>query len=105
VKTVLAAPTQAEQQGSARLAHGGTIHQFLIEPGAADIEFHDGTVVWRFDHAKTAEIIELLTEITESANTAGHHYVDISTPAKTLVLSHNEYLDKIATNTGEPPTA
>jgi hypothetical protein len=105
VKTFLAAVTQAEQRGSSRLVHGDTIHQFLIEPGAADIEFHDGSVVWRLDHAKAAEIIELLTEITESTNAAGHHYVDISTPAKTLVLSHNEYLDKISTNSGTLPTA
>jgi hypothetical protein len=68
VKAVLAALTQAEQQGSARLVHGGTIHQFFIEPGAADIEFHEGTVVWRLDLAKAAEMIELLTETRESTD-------------------------------------
>lgn len=50
LETFLAALTQAEQQGSARLDHDGTIHDFRIEPGAADIELHDDRVVWRLDH-------------------------------------------------------
>jgi hypothetical protein len=41
---MLAAVTQAAQHGSARLHHGATSHQFLIESGAADVGFHDGTV-------------------------------------------------------------
>jgi hypothetical protein len=40
VSDVLAAVTQAAQRGSARLDHGATIHQFHIEPGAADVELH-----------------------------------------------------------------
>lgn len=94
VNTVLAAVTQAAQQGSARLEHGPTIHQFVVEQGAADIKFHEGAVVWRLDAALAAEVIGLLTELHEPPS-AGHHYVDISTPAKMLVLSRNEYLDKL----------
>jgi hypothetical protein len=96
VTDVLAAMTQAAQRGSAQLDHGATIHQFLIEPGAADVEFHEGTVVWRLDAVKAAEIIELLTEL-DGPPTTGHHYVEgMSTPAETIVLSRNEYLDLAA---------
>ena len=91
VDTVLAALTQAAQKGSARLDHGVTIHQFDIEPGAADIEFGEGTVLWRLDSAKAAEIIEFLTEMHDHPDDSGHYYVDISKPADMLVLSQNEY--------------
>src|ERR1700733_14783802 len=87
----LAALIQAEQQGSSRLDLGGTTHQFRIEPGATDIAFHDGDVMWRLDPAKAAEIAELLTEMVKRPG-PGHYYVDISSPADTLVLSQEEYV-------------
>jgi len=83
---------RAQQQGTSRLECGGTVHEFLIQPGAADVELHDDRAVWRLDHAKAAEIIELLTAMTQSTTDAGHYYVDISTPAETLVLSRNEHV-------------
>ncbi|HET7072721.1 MAG TPA: hypothetical protein VFI55_01390 [Mycobacterium sp.] len=92
VATFLSPLLSAHQQGASRLEHGGTVHDFLIEPGAADIELHGDRVVWRLDHAKAAEIIELLTAMTQSSTGAGHYYVDISTPAETLVLSRNEHV-------------
>lgn len=91
VGEVLAAVTEASQQGSARLDHGATIHQFLIEPGAAAVEFHEGRVVWRLDAAKAEEIIVLLDSMIGSGIPEGHHYVDISKPTDMLVLSRNEY--------------
>jgi hypothetical protein len=48
--------------------------------------------VWRLDHAKAREIIELLMAMTQSTTSAGHYCVDISTPAETLVLSRNEHV-------------
>lgn len=90
VNTVLAALFQAERQGSSRIAHDGKIHEFLIDPGAADIELHDDKAVWRLDDATAIEIIELLTAMTHSTTGAGHYYVDISAPTETLVLSRNE---------------
>lgn len=105
VDTVLAALTQAAQQGSAGLNHGATIHQFRIEPGAADIEFRVGTVVWRLDAAVAGEIIELLTEMHDHPG-SGHHYVDISKPADMLVLSRNEYpLNLLPPEAVYPPPA
>ncbi|KZS59470.1 hypothetical protein [Mycobacterium ostraviense] len=92
VNTVLAALVQAERQGSSRMAHDGKIHDLLIDPGAADIELHDDKVAWRLDDAKAIEIIELSTAMTHSTTGPGHHYVDISAPTETLVLSRNEYV-------------
>jgi hypothetical protein len=74
VDQVLAAVKRAAVQGSARLDHGATAHQFLIEAGAADVEFGEGTVVWRLDSAVAAEITELLTEMHDHPG-SGHHYV------------------------------
>jgi hypothetical protein len=78
----------------AHLDHGATSHQFRIEPNAASVDLHGNTIVWRLDTGNAAEIIELLTAM-HGRPSAGHHYVDINTPAKTLVLSRNEYLDKL----------
>ena len=79
VDGVLAAVTQAARQGSAQLDHGATVHQFLIQAGGADVEFGEGTVVWRLDSAVASEIIELLTEMHDHPG-SGHHYVDICKP-------------------------
>lgn len=92
VTTLLSALVRAQQQGASRLERDGTVHEFLIQPDAADIELHDDRVVWRLDDSKAAEIIELLTAMTQSPTDAGHYYVDISTPAETLVLSRNEHV-------------
>ncbi|WP_102140887.1 hypothetical protein [Mycobacterium hubeiense] len=90
VEAFLTPLRQAEQHGLSRMDHGGITHEFSIEPGAADIELHDDRVVWRFDQAKAAKIIEMLTGMSQSSG-AGHYYVDISEPARTLVISHNEW--------------
>ncbi|BBZ15192.1 hypothetical protein [Mycobacterium branderi] len=89
VSEVLTAVTQAVQLGSARLNHGATTHHFVIETGTANVEFHNGAVLWRLDRAVAAEIIELLTEMHDNPG-SGHHYVDLSKPSG-LVLSLNEY--------------
>lgn len=90
VDTFLAAITRAEQQGSWRLHHGETIHEFLMEAGAADIDLQDDRVVWRLGRPKAVEIIEKLTALEDPG--PGHHYVDISKPTRTLVLSCDEYV-------------
>jgi len=90
VDAFLAPLRQAEQQGSSRLEHGGMTHEFFIEADAANIELYDDRVVWRFDHSTAVEIIEMLTAMKQQSG-AGHYYVDIATPAHTLVISRNEY--------------
>jgi hypothetical protein len=92
VTTFLSALVRAQREGASRLEGDGAVHDFRIEPDAADIELHDDRVVWRLDHAKAAEIIELLTAMTQSTTGADHYYVDISTPAETPVLSRNEHV-------------
>ncbi|OBG92921.1 hypothetical protein A5697_06120 [Mycobacterium sp. E3251] len=106
VSEVRAAVTQAAQHGSAQLDHGATIHQFFIEPGAAEVEFHEGLVVWRLDAAKAEEITVLLDSMVDSGIPEGHHYVDISKPADMLVLSRNEYpLNLLPPEAVYPPPA
>jgi hypothetical protein len=89
--TFLTTFTRAAQQWSAQLDLGNTTYQFLIEAGAAHVEFGARTVVWRFDHAKAAEVIDMLTAAVQSTHPAGHHYVDITAPADLLALSYNEH--------------
>jgi hypothetical protein len=86
-----AALKDAAEQGSSQLQHGGVTHEYLIQADAADIDLDDIRVVWRLDLAKAAEIIEDLDELS-SGDRPGHHYVDISKPTETLVLSRDEYV-------------
>jgi hypothetical protein len=96
----------ADQQGSSRLEHDGVAHEFRIEPGAADIELNRTHVVWRLDQVKATEIIEDLAVLSGKSGagdpTSGHFYVDMLTPAKTLVVSRDEYVDVIYP--WQPPT-
>jgi hypothetical protein len=90
VTTFVTALRDAEQRGSSQLEHDGVTHQFVIQPGAADIELGTNRVVWRLDHAKAVEIVEDLT-VMSNDDRPGHNYVDIYSPTKTLVLSRDEY--------------
>lgn len=91
VATLVTAFKEAAAQGASRLQHNEITHEFRVEAGAADIELDADRVVWRLDPAKAAEIIEKL-DVLRSSDRPGHHYVDISQPAETLVLSRDEYL-------------
>jgi hypothetical protein len=91
VATFVNALRDAEQRGSSQLEHDGLTHQFVIQAGAADIELGENRVVWRLDHAKAVEIVEVLTAMS-SSDRPGHSYVEISTPTNTLVLSRDEYV-------------
>ena len=65
----------------------------LADPAFAAGGVDTGFIARFLDAAKAAEIIELLAELNGPPST-GHHYVeDIATPAPTIVLSRNEYLD------------
>jgi hypothetical protein len=91
VATFTDALNDAVRLGSSRLEHGGVMHEFVMQAGAADIEMGEARVVWRLDHTKAVEILDDLTAIKE-ADGPGHNYVDISTPTTTLVLSRDEYV-------------
>jgi hypothetical protein len=93
VNAFLAALIQGEREGASPLEVEGTTHQFFIEGDASDIEFHDedDRVVWRLSGAKGQEVRELLADMSQHPG-RGHHYVDISAPARTLVISLDEYV-------------
>ena len=81
---------RAAQQPS-QLTHDGTIHEFAIEDGNAVVELQAGHVTWRFARSKLAEVVEKL-DAMKAAPGPCHHYVYISSPAETLVLSRDEYV-------------
>jgi hypothetical protein len=82
---------QKEQGSSSQLMHGGATHIFAIEDGKADVELQKGHATWRFSPSKLAEVLEKLDAMKASLGPC-HHYVDISSPAETLVLSCDEYV-------------
>jgi hypothetical protein len=90
VATFADALNDAVRLGSSRLEHGGVIHEFVMQAGAADIEMGEDRVVWRLDRTKAVEIVDDLTAIRD-ADGPGHNYVDISTPTTTLVLASPRY--------------
>lgn len=51
----------------------------------------DGTLVWSISMPKLQEITEKLDAL-RAASGPCHHYVDISEPVETLVLSRDEYI-------------
>lgn len=81
-------------QGSSRFVHDGVTHEFRIDPSAAALELEETHVVWRLDHAKAVEIINDLAVLSDKGRD-GHQYVDISTPAQTLIVSRDEYVDVV----------
>jgi hypothetical protein len=86
---------EAQERGSSQLEHNGITHQFVIQPGAADIELGANRVVWRVDRAKAVEIVEDLA-LMSNDDRPSHSYVDISSPTNTLVLSRDEYVRVVA---------
>lgn len=83
----------ARAQRFLQLDCGGRSHIFRLED-AADVDLRDGRddrVEWRLDPATTDEMIAMLVVMAEHKGPC-HNYVDIFTPADTLVLSLDEYL-------------
>lgn len=68
--------------------------RFVIHNGRADIALAPTRVVWHLDPAKADEIASDLAGLNRIGR-AGHHYVDISSPAETVVLSRDEYVDRV----------
>lgn len=48
----------------------------------------------RLDPAKAREIADMLAFLAEPGN-SGHNYIDISSPAPTLVVSRDDYVDVV----------
>lgn len=81
---------EAVRCGSSYLAVDGVTHEFLVRSGTAVIELGHGRAVWQLDDAVAAEITKDLGAIAEERST-GHYYVDIHSPAETLMISCGEY--------------
>ena len=98
VDKVRDAVEEARNNRSSRFLHDGVEQEFHIEPGAATLDLSPSRVVWRLDHAKAAEISDnlvALRALNGSGKTAGHFYVDMTSPAETLVISRDEYTDVV----------
>lgn len=92
-----AALGRAREQGAARLDTEGRLHTFWREVGAADVNLQgdlDDRVEWRLNPKTTDEMIEMLAGMRDHGPC--HNYVDIATPADTLVLSLDEYFEPSA---------
>ncbi len=74
-----------------KLFHAGMIHEFALTDGNSEVELQAGHVKWCLAQSKLDELIEKLSAM-EKAPGPCHHYVDISRPAETLVLSRDEYV-------------
>lgn len=83
--------TSAGQRGWSRLEHNGVTHEFRIESHSAAIELAPTHVNWRLDRDKVTEIAGYLSVLSDKGG-PGHCYVDLSTPAETLVVSRDEYV-------------
>jgi hypothetical protein len=84
---------KARNNRSSRFLHNGVAQEFYIDPGAATVDLSPTRVVWRLDHAKAAEISEDLVALRtprDSGRTAVDFYVDIASPAETLVISRDD---------------
>lgn len=87
----------AEAHGSAELEHNGTTHQIVIVQHQADIQLEDTLVVWRLDPDKAREILSYLRDLSAGEGQQPcHQYVDIRKPADMLILSRDEYVDRVA---------
>jgi hypothetical protein len=93
VDTFLTTLREAIRRGSSQIDHDGVTHVLQIREGSADIDLQQTRVVWLLD-LSTAREIELDLNVL-SKEGAGHNYIDMSTPAPTLVVSRDEYVDVV----------
>jgi hypothetical protein len=90
-RAAVAETIQKKQLSSWKLMHANVTHIFAIEDGKAKVELHEGLATWRFSLSKLTEVLEKLDAMKVSSGPC-HHYIDISEPAQTLVLSRDEYV-------------
>jgi hypothetical protein len=85
---------EARIKRSSRFLDNGVAQEFHIEPAAATVDLSPTRMVWRLDQAKAAEIAADLMALS-AQKTGGHFYVDMTSPAVTLVISRDEYTDVV----------
>lgn len=80
----------AQEAGKSTFNSGDIVNQVVRQKDAADIEFSQQAIVWRFDDEKLGELIAL-TESLIVAESAAHQYIDINSPTSTLVIAIGEH--------------
>jgi len=81
-----------KERAASHLTALGTCHEFHIGGSEARVQFEEGRVIWRLSEEKASEILHMLAPLKASMG-PGHQYIDIDSPAHTLILSKEEYLD------------
>jgi hypothetical protein len=89
MRMLQSAARSARDNGSASFEFDTIKHHILRQGGAADIELGPQNVVWRFDDAALAEMLDLIEPLVDIIKPA-HNYLDLNSPAETLILSVDE---------------
>jgi hypothetical protein len=74
------------------LIASGTSHEFHIGGSDAQVQLEEGRMIWPLSEEKASEILDMLAPLKASMGPS-HQYIDIDSPAQTLILSKEEYLD------------
>jgi hypothetical protein len=88
-----AAVRSAREEGAASFECNAIKHFVVRQDGAADIELGSQTVVWRFDDARLVEMLNLVEPLVDIEKPAHNYLDDMNSPAETLVLSVDEYVE------------
>jgi hypothetical protein len=95
IRMFQSAVQQAHDNGEATFEFDGITHQVVREDGAADVDLGPRSVIWRFDDARLAEMLDLMVPLV-NGNEPGHQYVDdLKSPVELLILSRDEYTGQL----------
>jgi hypothetical protein len=84
--------TAKKENVPSHLIFEGTNHEFDVSGPEARVELQEKCVIWHLPDQKVSEILDKLASL-KIAPYPSHYYVDIDSPARTLILSVDEYLD------------
>jgi len=92
LETAVRSAVKSSESGILRT--GQQTHLFLVEHGAA-IEFRNDQVVWRFSIMRMEDLADKMEAMRMNPGPC-HQYFDILAPVTTLVISRDEYPDRLA---------
>lgn len=82
----------AREEGESAFELHGIQHRIVRQNDAADIELGSATVLWRFQEAKLAEILDMATGLINVTHPAHNYFDDLNSPDATLMLTVDEYV-------------
>jgi hypothetical protein len=94
IRMLQSAVRSAHDNGTASFEFDTITHHIVRQDGAADIELGPQTVVWRFGDAQLIEMLDLIEPLVDIIKPA-HNYLDLNSPAETLILSVDEYTEGV----------